>query len=145
MSQQSQEQYQFIENILKIHVREDVSIEEFQFFYGGNFNLAVRVKLKSGEFFIKWNQGDHHGLFEAEAKNLHLLHQTKTIQVPQVIGVGAIEEKEYLMMECIPTGEINATYWEDFGHQLALMHLNSSDMGHGLGYTNYLGAAEQKK
>jgi fructosamine-3-kinase len=42
------------------------------------------------------------------------------------------------------SGEINATYWEDFGHQLALMHLNSSDMGHGLGYTNYLGAAEQK-
>ena len=52
MSQQSQEQYQFIERILKIHVREDVAIEEFQFFYGGNFNLAVRVKLKSGEFFI---------------------------------------------------------------------------------------------
>ena len=76
MSQQSQEQYQFIERILKIHVREDVAIEEFQFFYGGNFNLAVRVKLKSGEFFIKWNQGDHHGLFEAEAKNLQLLNQS---------------------------------------------------------------------
>jgi fructosamine-3-kinase len=144
MSQQSQEQYQFIERILKIHVREDVAIEEFQFFYGGNFNLAVRVKLKSGEFFIKWNQGDHHGLFEAEAKNLELLNQTSTIQVPQVIGVGTVEEKEYLMMECIPTGEINTTYWEDFGHKLALMHQNSSALGHGLGYTNYLGAAEQK-
>lgn len=40
--------------------------------------------------------------------------------------------------------EVNANYWEDFGYKLALMHLNSSDMGHGLGYTNYLGAAEQK-
>ncbi len=144
MSQQSQEQYQFIEKILKIHVQEDVSMEEFQFFYGGNFNLAVRVKLKSGEFFIKWNQGDHHGLFEAEAKNLQLLEQTKTIQVPQVIGVGAIEEKEYLMMECIPTGGIKANYWEDFGHKLAQMHQKSSNEGHGLAYTNYLGAAEQK-
>lgn len=144
MSQQSQEQYQFIERILKLHIKKDVVIDEFQFFYGGNFNLAVRVKLKSDEFFIKWNQGDHQGLFEAEAKNLNLLDQSKTIQVPEVIGVGAIDEKEYLMLECIPTGEINTNYWQDFGQKLALMHLNTSSKGHGLEYTNYLGAAEQK-
>ena len=76
-------------------------MEDFQFFYGGNFNLAVRVKLKVGEFFIKWNQGEHLGLFEAEAKNLQLLAQTKTVSVPEVIAFGKHQEKEFLIMECI--------------------------------------------
>ena len=54
MSQQSQEQYQFIESILRKHLGDVSGMEDFQFFYGGNFNLAVRVKLLAGEFFIKW-------------------------------------------------------------------------------------------
>lgn len=143
MSQQSQEQYQFIESILRKHVGDVSNMEDFQFFYGGNFNLAVRVKLKAGEFFIKWNQGEHLGLFEAEAKNLALLDSTKAIRVPQVLGVGSLEEKEYLMMECLPTGEKSTDYWEDFGTKLAHLHKNSSVNGHGLAYTNYLGASKQ--
>ncbi len=138
MSQQSQEQYQFIESILRKHVGEVSDMEDFQFFYGGNFNLAVRVKLKAGEFFIKWNQGEHLGLFEAEAKNLALIDSTEAIRVPQVIGVGSLEEKEYLMMECLPTGEKSEDYWEDFGARLAQLHKNSVTDGHGLAYTNYL-------
>jgi len=63
MSQQSQEQYQFIESILRKHLGDVSGMEDFQFFYGGNFNLAVRVKLLTGEFFVKWNQGEHLGLF----------------------------------------------------------------------------------
>lgn len=143
MSQQSQEQYQFIERILQIHLGSFDKMDEFEFFYGGNFNLAVRVKLQKGEFFIKWNQGEHQGHFEAEAKNLYLIHSTKTISVPQVIGVGKLDEKEYLMMECIPSIAKVENYWTDFGEKLAALHHNSHSNGHGLDYDNYIGATIQ--
>ncbi|MFM6947903.1 MAG: fructosamine kinase family protein [Aquirufa sp.] len=143
MSQQSQEQYQFIERILQIHLGQFDKIDEFEFFYGGNFNLAVRVKLKKEEFFIKWNQGEHPGHFEAEAKNLQLIHSTNTISVPKVIGVGKLDEKEYLMMECIPSIPKVENYWADFGEKLAALHHSSHPNGHGLDYNNFIGATIQ--
>ena len=144
MSQQSQEQYQFIAQILSKHTGESTQIDDFQFFYGGNFNLAVRLRVKNTEYFIKWTQGDHQGLFEAEAKNLQMIHDTGAIQVPQVLGVGQLEEKEYLMMECIESADKHANYWHDFGERLAHLHKNTSSFGHGLDYTNFIGAAIQE-
>ena len=144
MSQQSQEQYQFIAQILSKHTGESTQIDDFQFFYGGNFNLAVRLRVKNTEYFIKWTQGDHQGLFEAEAKNLRMIHATGAIQVPQVLGVGQLDEKEYLMMECIESADKHANYWHDFGEKLAHLHKNTSSLGHGLDYTNFIGAATQE-
>jgi fructosamine-3-kinase len=144
MSQQSQEQYQFIAQILSKHTGESTQIDDFQFFYGGNFNLAVRLRVKNTEYFIKWTQGDHQGLFEAEAKNLQMIHATGAIQVPQVLGVGRLDEKEYLMMECIESADKHANYWHDFGEKLAHLHKNTSSLGHGLDYTNFIGAATQE-
>lgn len=144
MSQQSQEQYQFIAQILSKHTGESTQIDDFQFFYGGNFNLAVRLRVKNTEYFIKWTQGDHQGLFEAEAKNLQMIHTTGAIQVPQVLGVGQLDEKEYLMMECIESADKHANYWHDFGEKLAHLHKNTSSLGHGLDYTNFIGAASQE-
>lgn len=144
MSQQSQEQYQFIAQILSKHTGESTQIDDFQFFYGGNFNLAVRLRVKNTEYFIKWTQGDHQGLFEAEAKNLQMIHATDAIQVPQVLGVGQLDEKEYLMMECIESADKHANYWHDFGEKLAHLHKNTSSLGHGLDYTNFIGAATQE-
>lgn len=144
MSQQSQEQYQFIAQILSKHTGESTQIDDFQFFYGGNFNLAVRLRIKNTEYFIKWTQGDHQGLFEAEAKNLQLIHATGAIQVPQVLGVGQLDEKEYLMMECIESADKHANYWHDFGEKLAHLHKNTSSFGHGLDYSNFIGAAVQE-
>lgn len=144
MSQQSQEQYQFIAQILSKHTGESTQIDDFQFFYGGNFNLAVRLRVKNTEYFIKWTQGDHQGLFEAEAKNLQMIHATDAIQVPQVLGVGQLDEKEYLMMECIESADKHVNYWHDFGEKLAHLHKNTSSLGHGLDYTNFIGAATQE-
>jgi fructosamine-3-kinase len=143
MSQQSQEQYQFISAILAQHIGAGTQIDDLQFFYGGNFNLAVRVKSGHSEYFIKWTQGEHLGLFEAEAKNLQLIKNTGAIDVPSVLGVGTLDEKEYLMMECIQSAEKSANYWSDFGHKLAHLHQNTGTLGHGLDYPNFLGAAKQ--
>lgn len=144
MSTETQAQYQFIDKIIQLHLGENSEVKDLEFFYGGNFNLAVRVQLKNTEeYFIKWNQGDHDGLFDSEAKNLQLIGKTSSISVPSVIGTGTMEEKEYLMMECIPSGEKTAKYWEDFGEKLARLHKNTAEKGHGLDYTNFIGAAPQ--
>jgi len=143
MSQQSQEQYQFISAILSKHIGAKAAIDDLQFFYGGNFNLAVRVKTGASEYFIKWTQGEHRGLFEAEANNLQLIKKTDAIDVPSVLGVGSLDEKEYLMMECIQSSEKSGHYWSDFGGKLAHLHQHNAVQGHGLDYDNYLGAAQQ--
>ncbi len=143
MSQQSQEQHLFISAILAKHIDAATKIDDLQFFYGGNFNLAVRVKSGESEYFIKWTQGEHKGLFEAEAKNLQLIKQANAIDVPAVLGEGSMDSKEYLMMECIQSAEKASHYWADFGQKLAHLHQNSSTSGHGLNYTNFLGAATQ--
>ena len=144
MSTETQAQYQFIDKIIQHQLGENTEVKDLEFFYGGNFNLAVRVQLKNAdEYFIKWNQGDHQGLFEAEAKNLDLIGNTSSISVPSVIGTGTMEEKEYLMMECIPSGEKASNYWTDFGEKLARLHQYTSNKGHGLDYTNYIGASPQ--
>jgi fructosamine-3-kinase len=143
MSQQSQEQYQFISAILAKHIGATATIDDLQFFYGGNFNLAVRVKSEKSEYFIKWTQGEHQGLFEAEAKNLALIHHSGAIDVPGVLGVGSHDEKEYLMMDCIQSAEKSTHYWSDFGGKLAHLHQQHATQGHGLSYDNFLGAAKQ--
>lgn len=144
MSQQSQEQYQFISAILTKHLGQGNAIDDLQFFYGGNFNLAVRVKTGASEYFIKWTQSEHQGLFEAEAKNLQLIQKTGAINVPNVLGVGTLDEKEYLMLDCIQSAEKSANYWSDFGGKLAHLHQQHASKGHGLDYDNFLGAAKQE-
>ncbi|MEY4383140.1 MAG: hypothetical protein RI995_682 [Bacteroidota bacterium] len=144
MSQQPKEQYQFVEEIIQNHIPNAGKIQELEFFYGGNFNLAVRIKIDSGEFFIKWNLGEHKGLFEAEAKNLQLLASTKTVSVPQVIAFGTHQEKEFLIMESIHSIEKSSEYFTDLGIHLASLHRTTHPKGFGLDFNNFIGASEQK-
>ena len=88
---------------------------DFQFFYGGNFNLAVIVKVAQGDYFIKWNQGDHEGMFESEARSLQLLRDTGVVSIPQVINYGRIIDKDYLMIEFLTASFKQPNYWQDFG------------------------------
>lgn len=142
--QQPQEQFQFVEEIIAQHIPMAGKIEDFEFFYGGNFNLAGRIKTAEGDLFIKWNSGEHHGLFESEAKNLQLLGESKSISVPKVYAWGQHAEKEFLVMECIQSAEKSEEYYADLGRQVAQLHRNSSEKGFGLDYDNFTGASPQK-
>ncbi len=142
MTFQVQEQYQFIEKILFENFGYEPTIQDFQFFYGGNFNLAVRITLQEGDFFIKWNQGDHEGMFETEAKSLQILGETQVLTIPSVVNFGKIVDKDYLMMEFLSPSPRKDNYWHDFGQKLARLHLHSSPQ-HGLSFNNYIGALAQ--
>lgn len=143
MSNQNQEQYQFIEEILSAHVSNAGKIQEFEFFYGGNFNLAGRIKIDLGEYFIKWNQGEHKGLLESEAKNLKLLASTSTVSVPSVLAFGIQQEKEFLIMECVHSIEKSNNFNSDLGEKIAKLHQNTHANGFGLAYDNFIGLSHQ--
>lgn len=142
MTFQTQEQYQFIESILFENLGHHPEVLDFQFFYGGNFNLAVKVKVAEGDYFIKWNQGDHEGMFESEAKSLQTLRDKDVLSIPEVINYGKILDKEYLMIEFLTASYKQANYWQDFGQKLAKLHTHTHH-SHGLDFNNYIGALRQ--
>ncbi len=140
---QNAAQLQFIESALFSTFGYEVEMLDFQFLYGGNFNLAVRVQTPDGAFFVKWNQGDHEGMFESEARSLALLREAGALHIPKVLGFGQKPEGAYLVMEFVAPGPQRADYWEDFGQRLANLHRRSHP-NHGLDFDNYIGALPQK-
>jgi protein-ribulosamine 3-kinase len=139
---QTHYQVQFIESILFESLGQEATLLDFQFLYCGNFNLAARVITKTGKYFIKWNKGDHEGMFESEAKSMELLRETNTVNVPKVYGYGKKPDGSYLMLDFVAESPRKNDYWQNLGQKLAEMHRNTNDY-HGLHFNNYVGAIAQ--
>lgn len=139
---QTHYQVQFIESILTENLGQNAYLLDFQFLYCGNFNLAARVKTKSGLFFIKWNKGDHEGMFESEAKSMELIRSTNTVNVPKVYGYGKKTDGAYLMLDFVAETHKKDNYWEDFGQKLAQLHSHTNAQ-FGLHFNNYVGSLRQ--
>ncbi len=139
---QTHYQVQFIESILQESLGNEAVIKDFSFLYCGNFNLAARVETKEGKFFIKWNKGDHEGMFESEAKSMELLRETNTIYVPKVYGYGKKEGGAFLMLDFVAEAKKKEDFWEDFGIKLAALHQVTNEK-HGLHFNNYVGSLRQ--
>ncbi|PKK36556.1 ketosamine-3-kinase [Siphonobacter sp. SORGH_AS_0500] len=140
---QSADQYQFLESVLLETLGFQPEVREFQFIYGGNFNLAAKVLTAEGSFFIKWNQGDHEGMFESEARSLNRLRQTDVLTIPAVHGYGQRSDGSYLMMDFLESSPQLSNYWMDFGQKLAQLHRVTTEK-HGLEFNNYIGALPQQ-
>lgn len=139
---QSHYQVQFIESIVHESLGQEVQLRDFHFLYCGNFNLAARVLTSAGRFFIKWNQGDHTGMFESEAKCVKLLADTGALRLPKVYGFGKRPEGAFLMIDFVDEAPKAANFWENFGGQLAQLHRFTHD-SFGLHFDNYIGAIAQ--
>lgn len=139
---QSHYQVQFIESILQKSLGDEAVLKDFQFLYCGNFNLAARVVTQSGKYFIKWNKGDHEGMFESEAKSMELIRETNTVHVPRVYGYGKKQDGAYLMLDFVAESTKKEDYWSDFGQKLAQLHSKTNE-NFGLHFNNYVGALRQ--
>jgi protein-ribulosamine 3-kinase len=139
---QSHYQVQFIDSILKDSLGQNTELIDFHFLYCGNFNLAARVETKAGKYFVKWNKGDHEGMFESEAKSMELLRETNTVHVPKVYGYGKKDDGSYLMLDFVAESTKKEDYWENFGTKLAELH-NITNEKFGLHFNNYVGALRQ--
>lgn len=104
---------------------------------GGDINQAFSLKTAQGQFFLKYNTAPQaFAMFETEAKGLELLAATKTVKIPNVLGVHETEDGGYLLLEHIESSYRQAGFWENFGHSLAKLHQETA-IHFGLDFNNF--------
>ena len=116
---------------------------------GGDINRAYRLETDDGSFFMKANTKENRDFFRAEVAGLEAVSSTKTIRVPQVLGIG--EDPLYgafLLLEW-SRGKPKKDAFETFGRNLAAMHRADTsgilpEGNFGFPSDNYIGAGRQK-
>jgi len=110
---------------------------------GGCINNGGKVVVGRKDFFVKWNDRSRYpGMFQAEAKGLHILGASETLRIPEVIHVGEEGSFQYLLLEYIDDGRRSPDFWESFGRGLAKMHKHSAPR-FGLDHNNFIGSLPQ--
>lgn len=137
------EQLDFFEHILFQALGKPVEVLETRFLSGGDINLAAYVFSSEGAVFVKWNEAEKEGMFEAEARGLDLLRRAEALTIPEVIHHGQYQEKAFLMLEYINPTPRAANYWQDLGQSLALLHSHTQPR-FGLDFDNYIGSLPQQ-
>ncbi|NJK39394.1 MAG: fructosamine kinase family protein [Oscillatoriales cyanobacterium RM1_1_9] len=99
------------------------TIENRQSVGGGCINQGYRLSQGSRQYFVKLNQAVQISMFEAEALGTQQIGNTQTINVPQPICWGVMENSAYLVMEWLNlAGKTNPQSMVEMGRKLALMH-----------------------
>jgi fructosamine-3-kinase len=96
------------------------TIEHKQSVGGGCINDAWKVSGTGSTWFVKTNSASGLAMFEAEAKGLGEMADTKTIRVPVPLCTGVAGNTAFLVMEYLPMGGRGSV--EVLGEQLAAMH-----------------------
>ncbi len=119
---------------------------------GGDINQARLIKTEStnsehasSTYFLKMNslpQSLH--MFETEAKGLRLLQLSKSISTPEIIGLDEVDGVAFLLLTYIPPAPKTDTFWQNFGHSLALLHRDHTHSHFGLDHHNYIGSLVQQ-
>lgn len=110
---------------------------------GGSISEAREVKTNKGSFFLKFNDYSQGlAMFQAEADGLKRLNETECITVPEVITLGKIRDRSYIILDFLRKGNPTAESRTDFGRSLAAMHRYSYEK-YGLSNDNYIASLEQ--
>lgn len=132
-----------IEKMLSGFIGIDVTINSISSVGGGSINDTYKVSTSEGDFFVKKNSTSlYPQMFEKEALGLKILRDAKSIDLPEVIGYGEIENDSFLILKFINSANKSDSFWDDFGRQLAGLHKNS-DKHFGLNHDNYIGSLYQ--
>jgi fructosamine-3-kinase len=129
--------------IFKIAEQNNIRIRTADPLYGGDINKAYLLRSEIGNYALKINSASlYPNMFETEAKGLRLLSSSKSFRIPEVISVGEMEDRSYILMEYIDSGSASGTFWDDFAHCLVSLHKNSKET-FGLDHSNYIGRLKQ--
>lgn len=110
---------------------------------GGDIHEAWRLSYGETEVFVKCNAREMLPIFTAEADQLSLLARSKTVQVPEVYGVGSDRDYSFLLLEYIPLKPLDAHNAYCLGQQLAHLHQWSEQLQFGLDFDNDLATTPQ--
>lgn len=110
---------------------------------GGCINKTFKLQTDTGIFFLKYNNTiAHPKMFELEVKGLNLLRTANAINIPEVIAHAASDDISFLLLEYIPSSNINSDSWKNFGTSLAKLHKKSNTV-FGLDHNNFIGSLHQ--
>lgn len=110
---------------------------------GGDINDAYRLELEDKRCFVKINDADKYPqMFETEARGLELMRNCSRFQIPEVLGVGQSDGRQFLVLEYLESGSASIEFWELFANRLAGMHRSGHDV-FGLDHSNYIGSLVQ--
>lgn len=121
----------------------DYKLQHYKPLSGGDINEVYLVETDQQPLVVKLNDSQRFpAMFEREAAGLQALRQAKALAVPEVLCAGEFEQKAFLVLEYVPSGQANKDFWEHFGRQLAAIHQQKAAHFGGLP-TNYIGALPQ--
>ncbi len=132
----------FFESALFQSLGSKVTISSSRFVSGGCINNTLKLETSEGPFFIKWNDHEDNDMFEKEALGLQLLSKQDILHVPEVLGTGNADGKNYLLLSYIQKNPPKSDFWTHFGQSLAKLHQVTSP-AFGLSHNNYIGRLPQ--
>lgn len=141
--------FESLENALKT-IFGEANIVSNQVISGGAINQARKLTLSNGQIvFLKFNQLDTLPFFKTEVTSLDALRNTHTIGIPQVYayGIDSKQNMAFILLEYISSSKDYD--WKTFGHELAQMHLASTNHAvqngtYGFLEDNFIGSMPQK-
>lgn len=106
---------------------------------GGCINNGARLETFSKKsFFLKTNSHTPPDMFAREEEGLLALQVENGPRVPHSFLTG----RDFILLEDLKPGPRNERYWLDFGHQLAVLHQQTSPE-FGFTHDNYIGSTPQ--
>ncbi|MCX8956156.1 fructosamine kinase family protein [Erwinia psidii] len=102
----------------------------------GDVHETWRFRHGNRDVFVKCNTPSMLEQFTSEAEQLQLLARTKTVKVPEVLGVGGNGNVSFLLLEYISLLPLNEKSAWQLGEQLARLHQWSEQPQFGLDYDN---------
>lgn len=111
---------------------------------GGDISESYMINDGEQRYFVKLNDRDFLAKFEVEAESLHLLRETSTLFVPEVVLVGKTKTHSFIILNYLPTKPLeDASNSFKFGQQLARLHLWGEQKEFGFDSDNYIGSTLQ--
>ena len=131
----------FFGEILHRHLPNS-QLSAFQRVSGGCINETYKIIAGPNSFFVKWHSDRNSDMLAREVESLKLLDLQSPLIVPKALGVGAIDNKSYLLLEWIDQETPSKGFWNKFGKKLAAQHKIQQEH-FGLAWDNYIGSLVQ--
>lgn len=113
---------------------------------GGCIHRVVGIDLADGcQFVAKINTSRMSAVFEEETASLRTLAATKTVIVPEPLGVTTRDDHAVLLMTAITPGIATDETWPGFGRDIAALHATIIKISGGYGFEmdNHIGSTPQ--
>lgn len=110
---------------------------------GGCIHHACRIELQSGHTIVAKLAAGATSLFTEESRGLSALGATRTVPVPEPLGVVEIGGTSVLLMSYVKPAPATSRGWRRLGEDLAALHAAHAGPRYGFEIDNHLGSTPQ--